>query len=724
MVYNEKYNSVFISVRDVGVAIYNIDTEKATLLNKNATFASNYTIDNPQTVFFSQKQDIYVGSFYQGIQIGFSPEVNTQFTSIHFLKNQKTPDKILSILQLAPDKLLIGTDNNGLFSYTPSSNTFQEIAVKNQQGTPIKVFKTLYKDKKQCVWMGHWISGMTQWNLQSNEKKTYTNSEKPPYALRTDRANPIWGFTEDLDSNFWVINLWGEVICYFNDGKKSIQYDDKHGMQGLGSSQLLDIHCDRKGNIWVASERNGFWVKWRNSSQFEQFKADRSDPDAISSNNGFFIFEDSKGQMWFGTADQGLNLYEEPTKHFRKYTTANGLLSNCNMSMTEDDMGNLWITSSSGLTCMANKDGQYTVKFKYLPSFKNKFSHLATLYAPDESKLYIGGDAGITMLETKSLEYTAQAPKVFVSSINYHEQSNHINIDSILSLLNTQKTIKTTKQNAFISLEIACSSLNNTNFNEFAYLLEGYEEEWHYLKEGAHTITYTGLPEGNYQLKVKAKTINSDWGAVSQYTIQVGARLWERAWFNYFMIFLCLFLLLGELYLSKKHREISKIKKILQIEKEALEKNNAELASKVESWSSKLLAQSAEMIRQKEILTDVKNQINNSYYSNNVTDQDANIHKLNLTLEKGLNKDEDWEKFRLYFDHINQSFTQRLTQTYPHLTHHDINLCMLIKLGMGSHEIAKIMNITLYGVQKSRFRLKKKLNLDREENLIEHILSF
>ena len=79
----------------------------------------------------------------------------------------------------------------------------------------------------------------------------------------------------------------------------------------------------------------------------------------------------------------------------------------------------------------------------------------------------------------------------------------------------------------------------------------------------------------------------------------------------------------------------------------------------------------------------------------------------------------NWKEFEVRFTSINQSFYQKIRDKYPDLGQTDLKLCALVKLGFSSKEMSSLLGITIESVHTSRYRLRKKLNLEKGENLID-----
>lgn len=77
----------------------------------------------------------------------------------------------------------------------------------------------------------------------------------------------------------------------------------------------------------------------------------------------------------------------------------------------------------------------------------------------------------------------------------------------------------------------------------------------------------------------------------------------------------------------------------------------------------------------------------------------------------------NWDDFKLHFEKVHQGFFERLKGKYPGLTAKDQRICAYIHLGLSTKDIASLINITSESAEIGRIRLRKKLNLERAQNL-------
>lgn len=88
-----------------------------------------------------------------------------------------------------------------------------------------------------------------------------------------------------------------------------------------------------------------------------------------------------------------------------------------------------------------------------------------------------------------------------------------------------------------------------------------------------------------------------------------------------------------------------------------------------------------------------------------------------------LKTDSQWEEFQYYFERVHPEFYKRLDDRHPGLTVKDRRLCALLSLGLSTKDIASLTFREVRSVESSRNRLRKKLGLNIETNLIDYILA-
>ncbi len=238
-------------------------------------------------------------------------------------------------------------------------------------------------------------------------------------------------------------------------------------------------------------------------------------------------------------------------------------------------------------------------------------------------------------------------------------------------------------------------------------------------------IILNNLESGNQNISIFAIYQGKD-VEVGKYEFNV-----KRPWyFSFLMILIYLLAIFGSFYLyykwntirylekiKLKEEELKHQKQILKLELEAENKLKIQeldkhiLEMQLQKKASEVAGKSLSIAKQSEMIDKIEFILSNENDINKVKSEIKKSIKIN-----SINKHE-WEIFESNLNQVNDEFVNRLNSKYPKLTSKDIKLCIYLKMNLSSKEIAPLMNITFRGVELHRYRLRKKLNIDKLVNL-------
>ena len=99
-----------------------------------------------------------------------------------------------------------------------------------------------------------------------------------------------------------------------------------------------------------------------------------------------------------------------------------------------------------------------------------------------------------------------------------------------------------------------------------------------------------------------------------------------------------------------------------------------------------------------------------------------NLSKVVKIIDKNLNNTDDWKMFQEAFNNADKKFLDKIKAKHPELTPNELRLCAYLRLNLSSKEIAPLLNISPRSVEVKRYRLRKKMNLEHDENLTNYII--
>lgn len=162
-------------------------------------------------------------------------------------------------------------------------------------------------------------------------------------------------------------------------------------------------------------------------------------------------------------------------------------------------------------------------------------------------------------------------------------------------------------------------------------------------------------------------------------------------------------------------------------EEEIMILKNQTLEHDLKHKSQDLASSTMNLLRKNEILLKIKDGIDLSI--RHFEDDEKNrgireLQKLKYEIRDNIEHDDDWKKFEQNFDVVYEDYLNRLGKKYPSLSIGDKKICAYLKMGLSSKDIAPLMNMSVHSVEMARYRLRKKLELDRSVNLSEFLQNF
>ena len=161
---------------------------------------------------------------------------------------------------------------------------------------------------------------------------------------------------------------------------------------------------------------------------------------------------------------------------------------------------------------------------------------------------------------------------------------------------------------------------------------------------------------------------------------------------------------------------------LFEKEKELQNQKEQELSHIIDQRNRELTSYTLYMIKTNEFISDINEELKQLLLELNPRDRQhkSQIQKTQIKLQQQSSTN-NWDEFRYYFEQVHPSFYKNLEQSYPDLTMKEKRLCAFLRLGLSSKEIAAITFKEVRSVESARNRLRRKLNINLEENLIEFI---
>ena len=502
---------------------------------------------------------------------------------------------------------------------------------------------------------------------------------------------------------------------------------------------------DKKGSIWLSH-----WIKgiyrlipsddWKQFIRTYQYTTRHGLP--ANDNNRIFTYNDS---IYVNTV-HGVYQYQSSSDRF----TASDLKKNPAFRyikpysrIVQQNHERLWSYTNRVIKKITRQPGIMNVDSVSFNLLKNKlipgFEHSSFL---NDSISIIGTEDGFALIKpAMSIQsrptLNVVIRKIFLTGV----------VDSLLQEYKPGESVIPEIRPRFNSIrfEFTGTEYRNENALLYSYLLEPFDREW-----SGHTTSnskeYTNLPGGEYRFKVKAKnTYNASEGeTVIEFVILPHwyETVWAKSGYA-LLIFIALIVIIRairrhsekrvERIRQQKEKELSDQKEQFQLEakekeKEIISLRNQKLQYELRHKSQDLANSTMNIIRKNEILLGILQKLDK--ISMEIQDKhndpalQKQFKKMQDDIRKNIETDNNWKKFQENFDMVYENFLKRLGEEYPGLSSTDKKLCAYLKMELSSKDIAPLMNMSYRSVEMSRYRLRKKFELNRESNLIDFLRNF
>lgn len=515
---------------------------------------------------------LWFATFYGGIN-NFNPSDFITFsTRENIISNQ-----ILSINQTNENKIIAGTFD-GISVFDIKSGKVENIKnYTTSNGLPHNRIYTIYKDKRNFIWLGT-DKGIA---LTKNFKE-YINITDSIY----DIQNEIYAIVQEDSNTYWIGGEDGLFQITFSNFPKEyivLQYNN----QNIPSKDISSLAIDNKKNIWIGYRHYGLRIKKSEGGGFVNPKI-KKDVKNVST----IIIDQEK--IWIGTDAKGLfcinNSNLEDSIEAIQYTEKQGLTSNNVYAIAIEDNKNIWIGSEKGLDKLTINNQLKLINIEHFGSDNGIIGAEVlerAIFITKDKKLLTGTVGGLissSFLNHKQLLGTTKIQLLKLESFDKSREkiNNYTNLESDIEIEYSSNNINV----EFVGLD-----LSSPNKVKYKWFLKGYSKKWS-EPTSRNYLTFTNLSDKKYELKVKSVGANNIWNSTPlKIKFRIKTPIWKSIWFIIFMviffaIIILIFIKWKTKQLVKQKEELeSKIKKATEIikeEKERIEQKNNQISKQKE----------------------------------------------------------------------------------------------------------------------------------------------
>jgi DNA-binding CsgD family transcriptional regulator len=270
----------------------------------------------------------------------------------------------------------------------------------------------------------------------------------------------------------------------------------------------------------------------------------------------------------------------------------------------------------------------------------------------------------------------------------------------------------------------------------YKYYLEGYSRQWSEWTSQSQK-EFTNLGQSTYHFKILAQINDENISSVTTFTFIILPPWYStRIAFLFYLVLIVLGLYFARKYYNLKlQRHQHFIHEKLQREKEEFLKQeaianeqqivkirNEQLQADLAGKSRELANSAMNIVYKNELLQKISDEMLHLKDNSGKPLDATQLNRIQKVIDEGMNDQRDWNIFESSFNEAHENFFKKLKLDHPDLVPNDLKLCAYLRMNMSSKEMASLLNISLRGVEIRRYRLRKKLNLEHDKNLVEFLM--
>jgi signal transduction histidine kinase/ligand-binding sensor domain-containing protein/DNA-binding response OmpR family regulator len=530
----DKYGNLWIGTLE-GLLKVNPQNSQYTYYSAKNDGKSSLRHNSVRSIFEDNNGNIWVGTWGGGVTMISS--VPGKFKHVkHYQNVNALSDNIVSSF-LEDDKgLWIGTELGGLNYLDYESGLFSVYLPETSGRYSInhRHIKCLYEGSNGEVWIGTFGGGLNLYNRKENRFYHYLTGER------------IYSITEYPKGTLWVGGISGLYSLDLRQENYGIESDAGFLSKPVLNSFVTKMMHDARGNLWVGTVDNGLHLYNRPGNTFISFRHDPNDSTTIPNDYIISMALDASGNFWVGT-NNGICRFDYRTLKFIRTDMAGRNPDNVINGIVADDNGGLWISSNKGLLHYQPESGDLR-NYDLRDGLQSNEFNRGAYYKSKSGEIFFGGINGYNHFHPAKLKHNDIVPAVVFTGFRLFEQpvkAGSENSPLKEHISETQHITLNYKQSVFGFNFVALNYIVPEK-NKYMYQLKGYDDKWVDI-QNSRTVTFMNLRHGDYILHVVASNNDEVWnmeGATVRITIL------PPPWLTNWAYFIYMFLIIGLIWLA------------------------------------------------------------------------------------------------------------------------------------------------------------------------------
>ena len=504
----DRKGTLWLTLKGGGFGYYNPkDDEVEYFYNKPGD--PERKLSNFVNCFYNDPSGVlWMSTYFRGIEkVTFIPN-KFRFIQPAPQSNFSIANEVRAMMEDSKGYLWVATKKQEVFLMDKDFRVVKKIDALNGQQTG-RVYAML-EDNNGNIYLGTKGNGLyrlTRKTLVDFNVKHYVHDPKDRTSISSDN---IYSLLEDKKGHIWIGTYGGGVDLlvndrFFNSGNVLKNYPEEKGMK------VRCVAQDYKGNIWIGTTEGIIFLDpgrvTPSNYQFHLYNKENNNVPGLRSNDVFWILCDKNKNIWMATLGGGLSrLKNYPERNqpleFTVFTKKDGLPSDVIFTITDDIKGNLWMSTENGISFFNPVDTVFRNYNQYNGIEKPGFSEAACAVRADGS-ICLGGNNGLYNFNPSAFGNEQKKANLVFTGFQLFGKEIVPGQGNVLNRSVTETHSIQLKHNQnVVGITWAGLDFSMQDKIQYAYMLEGFDNTWHFTKDRNHA-EYTKLLPGKYVFHVK-----------------------------------------------------------------------------------------------------------------------------------------------------------------------------------------------------------------------------
>ncbi len=514
-VFEDVNDQIWVGLKGGGFGFYNKNEGRLNYFHKDPDEQSRLAPNNIVVAYSDRTGVLWFCARNGGINKAIFSPGNFNHTQLVENTSNRFENEVRALFQDSDGKIWITNKFGGLYVY--KNGTKEAVNVLDDYKQNLGSIYCITEDRNKNIWIGTKGQGLIQLQPVDNNRTRYTvlRYENNPNDLTSISNNQIYTIAEDKAGRLWVGTFGGGLNLLVEEDNqvkfKNINNSLRHYPQQT-FNVIRHIIQGPEGYIWLATT-DGL-LRFNPDENLDQARFAQTiklpgDKFSLGNNDVQYIYKTQSGDVWLGTFGGGLNKVVFNPKSlsedlkFKVYTKEQGLPNDIILCLIEDNDKNLWITTENGISKLDVQTETFRNYDIYDGLPRMGFSE-AACFKSTQGEIFFGGINGYISFHPNKIRNEKFLANMAFTGIQLYNKSIDIKADDspLKRSINHADEIVFKHNQDVITFEYVVLDYRVPHNISYAYILEGYDKNWHYVKN-QRKATYTQIPPGDYVFKVK-----------------------------------------------------------------------------------------------------------------------------------------------------------------------------------------------------------------------------